>query len=98
MQSVHSASEIGEFSVYYAWFSGKRSVAYDYFIFRRGASFKIFSCNVTPFSLKTLIDISVYYKLYLKLQSYALQLNEPYVFIQNYTLLYTALKSASTLL
>ena len=49
-QGVHLASAIGEFSVYYAWFSGKRSVAYDYFIFRRGASFKIFSCNVTPFS------------------------------------------------
>ena len=35
--------------VYYAC-SGKRSVACDYFIFRRGAPFKIFSCNVTPFS------------------------------------------------
>ena len=47
--------------------------------------------------MKTLIDISLYYKLYLNLQSYALQLNEPYVFIQNYTLLYTALKSSTLL-
>jgi len=27
-----------------------RLVAYNNFLFRRGASFKIFSCNVTPFS------------------------------------------------
>ena len=33
--------------VYYVC-SGKRSVACDYFIFRRGAPFKILSCDVTP--------------------------------------------------
>ena len=42
---IHQALEIREFSI-----SSKRSVAYDYFIFRSGASFKIFSCNITPFS------------------------------------------------
>ena len=49
-QSVHKASEIGEFSIYYVEFSGECSVACDYFLFRRRASFKIFSCNITPFS------------------------------------------------
>ena len=42
--------EIGEFSGYYTEFSGYCSVAYDYFLFRHGASFKIFYCNVTSFS------------------------------------------------
>ena len=50
-QGVHSeASEIGEFSVYSTEFYGYRSVSYDYYVFSRGAFFKIFSCNVTPFS------------------------------------------------
>ena len=49
-QGVHYALEIREFSAYCAEFSGKSSVAYDYFLFRRGASFKVFSCNITPFS------------------------------------------------
>ena len=26
----------------------KRLIGYDYLIFRRGTSFKIFSCNITP--------------------------------------------------
>ena len=56
-QGVHYALEIREFSVNCAEFSGKRSVAYDYYLFRRGASFKIFSCNVTPFSCCTRIPI-----------------------------------------
>ena len=49
-QGVHQVLEIGEFSIYYAKFSDLRSVAYEYFLFTRGASFKIFSGNVTPFS------------------------------------------------
>ena len=47
--------------------------------------------------MKTLTHISVHCKLYLNLQSYASQLNKPYVVIQSYTLLYTALKSYTLL-
>ena len=49
-QDVHYASEIGEFSANYTEFSSKHSLAYDYFLFRCGASSKVFSCNTTPFS------------------------------------------------
>ena len=35
-----------EFSVYYADFSSLCLVAYDYFLFRRGAHFIIFSCDI----------------------------------------------------
>ena len=48
-------------------------------------------------ALNSFIHISVYYKLYLNLQSYASQLNKPYVVIQSYTLLFTALKSNTLL-
>ena len=48
MQGAHEASEIREFSVYYTEFSNECLVAYDYFLFRCGASFKIFHCDITP--------------------------------------------------
>ena len=45
----HYASEIKEFSVYYAEFFVKCLVAYEYF-YLDITSFKIFSCSITPFS------------------------------------------------
>ena len=54
-QGVHYASEIREFSVYFAEFSEQRSVAYDNLLFRRGASFKIFSCLTLHLSPATRI-------------------------------------------
>ena len=49
LQGVHLASEMGEFLVYNAEFSCQCLVVNEYFLFRRGASLKIFSCNVAPF-------------------------------------------------
>lgn len=60
----HYASEIGEFSVYYAIFSGWRSVAYmcmTIFLFRGGASFKILSYIISKDFMKKSLKFLVHF-------------------------------------